>query len=199
MKKHEYMKALRRELHRLPRGDYDRAVEYFDEYFEDAGPEKEEQAIIDLGSPKEAARQIICDFAIENGEKPVKGVKKGLNSVLVGVLAVCAAPIALPLLLAAVVVVFAFLIVVLALLFSFVVIGAALALSGPVFLVAGFSVITQSVWLFLSCIGQGLIYTGLGILITWGMLILSRHFIHGVVRLFGSMVERRRERNEKDK
>ena len=56
MTKTEYMKLLSKKLRRLPKEDYNRAVEYFEEYFAEAGPENEQQAIRDLGSPEEAAR-----------------------------------------------------------------------------------------------------------------------------------------------
>ncbi len=63
------MKSLEHGLRRLPKEDYDRAISYFEEYFEDAGSENEEQAIEDLGSPALAADQIIRDFAVENAQK----------------------------------------------------------------------------------------------------------------------------------
>ena len=44
MTKTEYMKILARSLRRLPKEDYDRAIEYFEEYFAEAGPENEQQA-----------------------------------------------------------------------------------------------------------------------------------------------------------
>ena len=34
-------------------------MDYFSEYFEEAGPENEAQVIAELGTPKEAARDII--------------------------------------------------------------------------------------------------------------------------------------------
>ena len=44
MNKSEYMKILTHELRRLPKEDYYRAVDYFEEYFAEAGPENEDQA-----------------------------------------------------------------------------------------------------------------------------------------------------------
>ena len=58
------MKQMRHHLRRLPKEDYDRAIEYFEEYFEEAGPDHEQQAIEDLGSPEIAADQIIRDLAM---------------------------------------------------------------------------------------------------------------------------------------
>ena len=66
MTKTEYMKILARSLRRLPKEDYDRAIEYFEEYFAEAGPENEQQAVSDLGSPEEAANELIKDRATQN-------------------------------------------------------------------------------------------------------------------------------------
>ena len=49
MTKTEYMKILARSLRRLPKEDYDRAIEYFEEYFAEAGPENEQQAVSEPG------------------------------------------------------------------------------------------------------------------------------------------------------
>ena len=51
MTKTEYMKVLSKKLRRLPKEDYERAVEYFEEYFADAGLENEQKAIEDLWNP----------------------------------------------------------------------------------------------------------------------------------------------------
>lgn len=39
MNKEQYMKVLKKRLRRLPKEDYNRAVEYFEEYFAEAGRE----------------------------------------------------------------------------------------------------------------------------------------------------------------
>ena len=97
MTKKEYMRQLAGKLRRLPKEDYDKALAYFDEYFEEAGPENEQQAITDLGSPEEAAKELIMQLAGQNSKEPPKTMKKGISAVWVGILGVCAAPIALPL------------------------------------------------------------------------------------------------------
>lgn len=77
MTRNEYMKILTHKLRRLPKDDYYRAVEYFEEYFEEAGPDQERQAIEDLGSPEEAAKTLIVDLAAANVKEPPKTIKKG--------------------------------------------------------------------------------------------------------------------------
>ena len=51
MNRTEYMNALEKRLRILPKENFNEAMDYFTEYFEDAGPEREQQAIQDLGSP----------------------------------------------------------------------------------------------------------------------------------------------------
>ena len=41
----EYLKQLEKYLRKLPQSDYEDAMEYFTEYFADAGPEKEQEII----------------------------------------------------------------------------------------------------------------------------------------------------------
>ena len=54
MTRTEYIAKLTKYLRRLPQKDYEEALEYFMEYFEEAGPENEAQVIAELGTPKEA-------------------------------------------------------------------------------------------------------------------------------------------------
>ena len=56
MTKSEYMKKLSYSLRRLPKEDFNQAIDYFEEYFAEAGEENEQQAIEDLGSPEDAAK-----------------------------------------------------------------------------------------------------------------------------------------------
>ena len=77
MNRNEYMKRHGYRLRRLPKEDFDRAMEYFTEYFEEAGPENEQQAIEDLGAPEAAADQIVRDMAFENAREKNLMSKKG--------------------------------------------------------------------------------------------------------------------------
>lgn len=52
MTRKEYMEQLRKYLKRLPKEDYENAIEYFSEYFDEAGPENEQQVMEELGHDK---------------------------------------------------------------------------------------------------------------------------------------------------
>lgn len=46
--------------------DYENAIEYFSEYFDEAGPENEQQVMEELGEPKEAARELLLNLLQES-------------------------------------------------------------------------------------------------------------------------------------
>ena len=48
MTRKEDMEQLKKYLKRLPKEDYDNAIEYFSEYFDEAGPENEQQVMEEL-------------------------------------------------------------------------------------------------------------------------------------------------------
>ena len=48
MTRTEYIAKLTKYLRKLPQKDYEEALEYFMEYFEEAGPENEAQVIVEL-------------------------------------------------------------------------------------------------------------------------------------------------------
>ena len=45
MNRSEFIRILRKELARLPQDEIDAAVEYYEEYFDEAGPDKEAEII----------------------------------------------------------------------------------------------------------------------------------------------------------
>ncbi len=60
------------ELRRLPKEDFDAACAYFEEYFDEAGEKNEIQAMEDLGSPRQAARELIVSLAVKNSRGAVE-------------------------------------------------------------------------------------------------------------------------------
>ena len=89
MTKSEYMKKLSYSLRRLPKEDFNQAIDYFEEYFAEAGEENEQQAIEDLGSPEDAAKELIMNLAEKNMEQPPKTVKHSFKAVWIGILGIC--------------------------------------------------------------------------------------------------------------
>lgn len=59
MTRSDYMEQLEKHLKKLPRKEYQEAINFFTEYFDEAGPEHEADIIDELGTPKEAASELI--------------------------------------------------------------------------------------------------------------------------------------------
>lgn len=190
MNKQEYMKQLKEKLRRLPKEEFAYAVSYFEEYFEEAGAEHEEEAAADLGSPQEAADQIIRDMAFKLSGEPVKDVRKGMHAFWVGLLALCAAPIALPLVFAGVTIALCGMIVLWAFLFAALICTGSVVFMGPITIIAGFTVLTKSIPVFLTCLGMGAFCIGAGALLTYGLYHLCRHFMGWTLKIFAGIIKR---------
>ena len=105
MNRNEYMKELEQALKRLPKAEREEALSYYNEYFDDAGPEREAEVMEELGDAKGIATQIVKEVALKRlaEPKPEKAARNGLSTLWIVLLALCAAPIGLPLLLAVVI------------------------------------------------------------------------------------------------
>lgn len=95
MNKEEFLAGLKKSLKRLPPEDASDAMEYYEEYLEDAGPENEAAALAAWGPPERVAAQLNAEYAMKRvNEQP--SAKKGLSTVWVVILAVFASPVAVP-------------------------------------------------------------------------------------------------------
>lgn len=144
MTKAEYLKQLEKHLRKLPSEDYENAMEYFHEYFDEVDEDGIQQAIEELGTPREAATEVISRLM---DEQLVDGAKKtGLFSIkrniASAVLLVFAAPIGLPLLAAALILILAAVIVAVSILISGFAVSLALLLAGIKLLIRGFMAMT---------------------------------------------------------
>ncbi|MFS9020603.1 DUF1700 domain-containing protein [Streptococcus cristatus] len=111
MTRTEYLAQLDNYLKKLQAKDYQEAMDYFTEYFDEVGPEGEAAAIAELGSPKEAAHEIIInllDKKIEEDSQEASSVKNSKQIVQIAILSILAAPLAIPLLILALTLVFTF-------------------------------------------------------------------------------------------
>lgn len=196
MNRQEYMRELKEKLRRLPKSDYERAIAYYEEYFDEAGSENEMQAIEDLGSPDEAASQIICDIAVNNTKQPRAGVKKGMKALWVGILAVFAAPIALPILLVILAICMVLLVLIAVLLLCFLVVGAVVMISGPISLIAGLGILTKDFAAAICCAGYGFIGIGIGFLILYVFFHLCKMTMNNLIRFFGRVARKGSKSNE---
>lgn len=97
MTRNEFMNQLRAKLYkRLTENEVNEALSFYEEYFNEAGLEHEEEAAAQLGEPSSIAAQIIGDRAMTAADEQPLSVKKGLSAIWWVVLGLFAAPIALP-------------------------------------------------------------------------------------------------------
>ena len=99
MTRTEYIAKLTKYLRKLPQKDYEEALEYFMEYFEEAGPENEARVIAELGTPKEAAHEVISRLLDEKIIEEKSSLRNKTTILWIAILAVLASPVALPILL----------------------------------------------------------------------------------------------------
>ena len=164
MTKVDYLAKLDKYLRKLPKEDYQEAMDYFSEYFEEAGPENEAQVITELGTPKEAARDIISRLLDEKIIDQEKTPKSRVSMVWLAILAILSAPVTLTLAL------FLFLAVITILALGVAAIAVVLSL-GVAFLTSGIYMLFDS-WSYLNIsfsttalsFGLGLLALGLSLL-----------------------------------
>ncbi|CAG6197575.1 membrane protein [Streptococcus pneumoniae] len=96
MTRTEYLTQLELYLKKLPEADRIEAMDYFRELFDDAGIEGEEELIASLGTPKEAAHEVLSNLLDKKiNEAPAQ--KNNRQILHIALLALLAAPIGIPL------------------------------------------------------------------------------------------------------
>lgn len=186
--KDEYLAELSRYLHKLPQDDYESAMAYFREYFEEASPENEAQAMRDLGTPKEAASEILQNLLHEDGAH----VKDTARTIKIAAIAMLLSPIGwLGLLFGGI-----FLVVAAAMIFAIIVsavaVDAALFYSGGCLILAAFGMISESLSAAAVISGGGILAIGAGLLIITIGLALCRAIAYGAVTLFHRLSQKGR-------
>lgn len=197
MNAYEYLNALRAALSALPDEERDNAMRYYEDYFLDAGPENEARVIEELGAPEAVAAAILNDYReVVPGASPAKR-KRGKPSggmpvwavVLLGLLALCGLPIAVPLGVGAVAVVIALLLCAVVLAFGGVLVAAAVPLAllvaGALVCVFAFFAIPHGIGSVLATLGAGLVSLALGGLLAMVVFKLLMVFSEPLFRLLG--------------
>ena len=69
MNRSEFMFRLAQLLSDLSQAERSEALQYYQDYFDEAGPENEQQIIMELGSPEAVAASIKAGLSSEDSEK----------------------------------------------------------------------------------------------------------------------------------
>ena len=177
MTREEYLAQLRALLTgRTPPDELERILAYYTEYFDEAGPQGEGRVIRELGNPAERERH-------------------GLGTLWKVLLAICAAPIAIPLILVVVAMVLGLVVLILALVAG-VAVGGVVAIGAGVFTAcAGFSVLfSAGLPTMMFFCGVGLLSSGVGLLLIAGSFLLAGLCFRGMAALLGRWLNRREGR-----
>lgn len=165
MTRTEYIAKLTKYLRKLPQQDYEEAIEYFMEYFEEAGPENEARVIAELGTPKEAAHEVISRLLEEKIVEDKSSLRNKTTILWVAILAVLASPVALPILLFFLAMIVTLLMIIFAVIVTALALTFALLISGVYTFFTSFSLLSVS-------LASTLFGGGLGLLIFGGALLL---------------------------
>ena len=164
----ELFHVLQKYLRKLPKQDYEDAIEYFNEYFSDTDEEGQQRLMEELGTPKEAAADLmynLLDRKIreqeETGEE--KKSKKGIT--LLAVLAIMSTPVTVPLFIAMLAVLLAAAICVVCVIFSDFIAAFSILLVGGKLLLRGLVSFPYSLSGALMITGCGLLGIGCAILL----------------------------------
>ena len=165
MTKTEFIAKLTKYLRKLPQQDYEEAIEYFMEYFEEAGPENEARVIAELGTPKEAAHEVISRLLEEKIVEDKSSLRNKTTILWIAILAVLASPVALPILLFFLAMLLTLLLIIFAVIVTALALTFALLISGVYTFFTSFSLLNIS-------LASTLFGGGLGLLMFGGALLL---------------------------
>lgn len=196
MSRQEFMERLKAELSRLPSGEVEDILSYYEEYFEDAGSENEAAVIRELGSPARIASQMKANYAVKQiDDKKSKG-KGGISAIWWVFLGLLAAPVALPLVFIMGVLLFAVVITVLALAFAALLTIGSLFVAGILFVIGGIVTIGKGgLATALVGIGSGIALIGSMALAGFAVILLVRWLFNVIAK----SVNKRRQQKALDR
>lgn len=193
MNRTEFMTELAALLQDIPVEERREAMQYYNDYFDDAGPENEQQVIDELESPGKVAANIKADMegsAKERGEFTENGysdpqfqqrempagkyeyqstaeppkTNNALKIILIIAIIVVGAPIVFPIALAVMATVFACLAAAFGIFLALVLVAVSLVVAGVILVVTGITLLIPHLAVGLGLIGTGLILTVVGVI-----------------------------------
>ena len=185
MTKTEYIAKLTKYLRKLPQQDYEEAIEYFMEYFEEAGPENEARVIAELGTPKEAAHEVTSRLLEEKIVEDKSSLRNKTTILWIAILAVLASPVALPILLFFLAMIVTLLMIIFAVIVTALALTFALLISGVYTFFTSFSLLSVSLASTLFGGGLGLLMFGGALL----LLLISFEICKLIVKLIALLIK----------
>lgn len=193
MTKTEYLAKLTKYLRKLPQKDYEEALEYFMEYFEEAGPENEAQVIAELGTPKEAAHEVITRLLDEKIIEDKSSLRNKTTILWIAILAVLASPVALPILLFFLAILMTLLMIIFAVIVTALALTFALLISGVYTFFTSFSLLSVSLASTLFGVGLGLLMFGGSLLLLLVSFEICKLFVKLITLLIKWLIKKGRK------
>lgn len=193
MTKTEYLAKLTKYLRKLPQKDYEEALEYFMEYFEEAGPENEAQVIAELGTPKEAAHEVITRLLDEKIIEDKSSLRNKTTILWIAILAVLASPVALPILLFFLAMLMTLLMIIFAVIVTALALTFALLISGVYTFFTSFSLLSVSLASTLFGAGLGLLMFGGALLLLFASFEICKLFVKLTTLLIKWLIKKGRK------
>lgn len=191
MTRDEYLRQLRKYLKRLPKDDYDSAMEYFTEYFEEAGPEGEQRVMQELGSARQAAAELLGNLLDETTNKKQCGQRSVGSIVLIALMAIFAAPIGIPLLIVVGVLMLTAVIVAIACAVCVLIFGIAGVLIGGKMVLRGLVAVTVSPAGAAVLTGAGLVSIGMSVLLSVLLMCVCKWISLSLIGWIRNLISRR--------
>lgn len=199
MNRAEFMKILRSELRKLPEDERNAALEYYEEYFEEAGAENEQQVLENLGNPKKIAAQIKADYAMQQlDHEEVTTAKKGWTAFKWSIIGICSAPISIPVAAALVCLAIAALVAFAGCAVG-IIVGVIGAMAGSVaFLVLGVLAFSAAASTGVMFLGAGLTGLGISVLLGWLVIWAIKAIVSASIRAVKRQYEKHRRKKAEE-
>ncbi|MDL2276289.1 DUF1700 domain-containing protein [Breznakia sp. OttesenSCG-928-G09] len=200
----DYMRDLAYHLRDLQKEEFEDAIHYVEEYFDEAGEENEQKVIDELGSPQKLAATIRAESTIKkNRSKQNTNEKEGhnpyyrhrsngsdLKALWIIVLGIFALPIALPLVLAVFLLVLAFFIVIAALIVAGIACTIALIIVAIPSFISSFVLLGINFMAGITALGVSFILLGVGLLLLAALSMAITRFVPWAIRCVSNLFNR---------
>ena len=170
MNRIEFMTELASLLQDIPAEERRDAMQYYNDYFDDAGEDQEQQVIDELESPQKVAEKIKADMTGEEVEQQAggqtffSGSGRTWKIILIVVIGLCALPVILPAVLGILGAALGVVLAVFGFFLGLVLAAASILIAGIALIIAGIWCIVPELAIGLALIGSGLIVSVLGVL-----------------------------------
>lgn len=161
----------------LPEDEYSNVMQYYTEYFAEAGAEKEYEVLKELGSPEDLAKKIIAEYKGKTALEPevTTTKKKGLPIGWIIFIAIVGSPLWLALFFVAL----GLIIAVIAVMAALICVAAAGLVAGTVTVIGGIAMLFNNPANGILTIGTGFLFGTVGI----GAILLSVLLIRLIIKL----------------